>query len=171
MAENQSNKVQWDKLEWLTRLQICQQGASAEDGLLHTYITIFVAIEAIISAVGFGVLQLNTAGFIVVSSFGILIAFLWLVVTRKRSEAVDRWDTLLYGLWKEVDSTLCQSIEKKALSGFVKHYEGSHKRYSEEGFGNSLIIFKSGRMWITVFVPILLIVLWVGAIIWKLVDC
>ena len=76
-----SNDNEWQNLDWVEKLQICQQGIAHEDSLLHTYVTIFIAIEALFFVLVFS-LDLPSWLLLVISLFAIIVSILFIYYFR-----------------------------------------------------------------------------------------
>jgi len=174
-----SEDSEWRKLIWKEKVQICQQCISGEDSLLISYVVIFVGVEAILAAVVLGnILSLSFDK--TIAALGILLAVIFALVCKQRSDLIDRWGTILYELWNELpaDEELNKNENLPRLSGkalikakdIAKDYEGCVERLKG---GWKVIIFgyppcreackfwlKSARRLTIVFCPILVIVTW-----------
>ncbi|MBI2851302.1 MAG: hypothetical protein HYX80_09765 [Chloroflexi bacterium] len=166
---------EWQKLSWAEKLQICQSGEAQEDSLLHTYVTIFIAIEAMFFALVFG-LALSLSWLVVITILAILVAIWFMHVFYQRGKGVDRWGALLYGLYKDA-----------SMNEFKDYYYGCFKREELMGtkHGWFLIIFgwSDGKWWswfksftsarrvCVTYTPILVIIGWIVLILVKTLDC
>ena len=88
MADNKESV--WQSLEWARKVELCEHGIANEDSLLHTYMVIFIALEAMFFAIVFSV-ELWWWLNIVIAFLAILLAVVFIFILLRRGEAVDRW--------------------------------------------------------------------------------
>lgn len=175
MADN--NNGLWQKLGWEKRVTISQQGIAQEDSLLHTYVVLFIAVEAMLFATliakGWGDLWS-----IIIAVLGIGLAIIFMFILEKRGNAVDRWGEILSQLWGEAER-----------EEFANHYKGCVKRREirqkrcgkfwvfvgwrgkgKKRYGILRVLFgweghferfKSTRRLLVFFVPLIVMILWI----------
>lgn len=116
----------WNELTWFKKVQICEQGISNEDSLLSTYVTIYIAIQAMFFVIA---LSLDYWWWfpVVIAFLAFFVSVLFIRLFLIRGDAVDRWSEILAGLWtQEVSSTL--SDKEKGVSELAQYYEGAVER-------------------------------------------
>jgi len=184
-----SKDNEWQKLSWAEKVQICQQRIAQEDSLLIAYVIIFIAIQAMFLAV---ILSSNIVmpcwlG-ITIPSLGILVAINFALVCKRRGDMVDRWSVVFYSLWKKVprDEVIATSITLKGKQLVVKakdigeDYKGCVERlkggWKPNFFGWGRVFdrlkfwLKSGRRLVTIFTPLLVIIMWVFIIVVRILG-
>jgi hypothetical protein len=163
------NKDGWQNLSWKEKVQICQQGAAHEDNLLSTYVTLFIAIEAMFFAF---VLSVNLVCWlnIIIAGLAIYFTLRFVRIFHKSGCKVDHWGKILYSLWTEVGDNDSDLLDiAKVYTGCV---DRSVKNWKNIIFGwgtrrEKLYYFFWGyaRRLITTFIPIIVIVSWIVVII------
>ncbi len=164
MADNKNSE--WQKLDWATKVQICEQGRASENHLLHTYVVIFIALEAMLFAImiakGWG-----HSWSIPIPILGMVFAVWFACLFVSRGIRVGRWEELLTNLWLEADK-----------SKLAEHYKGAVERRKRRvkhgiialflgwGWGR----FKSAHWVLVTVVPLAMFFLWVLVIIGSF-DC
>ena len=179
MMTSISEKSEWQKLSWKEKVQICQQDIAKEDSLLISYVVIFVGVEAILAAVVLGNI-LSPSFDKTIAALGILLAVIFALVCKRRSDLVDSWGAILYQLWNELpaDEELNRNENLPRLSGkavikakdIAEDCEGCVERL--KGGWKVIILgysprrkalkfwLKSARRLIIVLCPTLVIVMW-----------
>jgi hypothetical protein len=160
----------WRKLDWATKVKLCEQGRANENSLLHNYYVIFIAVETILFAAVFSIGYPRLwGGFI--GLLGLFLAILWAHVCELRGNAVDRWEEILASLWREIESS------ELGVSELADHYKGAVERRRKRRDGGRRAIFfwgwggirrfLSARWVFTSFIPFLVVCVWV----WVIVEC
>ena len=169
--------TKWQELSWAENIQICQQGEAQEDSLLHTYVTIFIALEGMFFTLVF-TLALSPYLLITIAIVAIVVTIGFIYFFYKRGKGIDAWGSRLYELFK-----------KEGMKEFEDYYYGCFKRKELIGrkwgwfhiiFGwgegkwwkrwNWFKSFKSARRAVTTYMPILVIMAWILILIIK-IDC
>ena len=152
----------WQSLNWEKRLAISEQGIANEDSLLHTYVIIFIALQAML----FGILIAKGWGqwwSALIAFIGIGIALWFMYLFENRGNTVDLWGEILYGLWGEAGK---QELAER-YKGCWRRRENRKKRCGRliniVGWGS---VFErkrygSARRVITTFMPLILVIVWI----------
>jgi hypothetical protein len=103
MTQNNTQHIDWKNLTWKEKMGICQKGISHEDSILLTYVTLFVAIEALFFAC---ILSANLIWWfnIIISLVAIVLTVRFVMTFYRRGYHVDLWGSLISELWNEVDT-------------------------------------------------------------------
>jgi len=177
-----SEDSEWRKLSWAEKVQICQQRIAQEDSLLIAYVVIFIGLEAIFFA------AMLSSNIVMpcwlgktVPALGILVAINFALVCKRRGDMVDRWSVVFYSLWKKVpdDEVIATSITLKGkqlvkakdigedYKGCVERLKGGWRGWKPNFFGWGRLFdrlkfwLKSGRRLVTIFTPLLVIIIWI----------
>jgi len=180
-----SEDSEWQKLSWAEKVQICQQRIAQEDSLLIAYVVIFIGIEAMFFAfmLSSNIVMPYWLGKII-PALGILVAINFALVCKRRGDMIDRWSVVFYSVWKKVpdDETIASICLNKNLVVKAKDigedYKGCVERLTGRWRGWKPIIFgwgrkrdrlkfclKSARRLVTIFTPILVIMIWIFILI------
>ncbi len=169
-----SEGSEWQKLTWAEKVQICQQGIANEDSWLHTYVVIFIALQAMFFAIVFN-LELHWGWLIVIAIVAISVAIWFIYKFYVRGDAVDRWGEIMHGLFEEVGK-----LELSAQPEFLKHYKGSPERRARKrkkcgwffvifGWGkNPWNWINSARRVLGTYTPLLVCFAWIFLVIYKI---
>ncbi len=164
----------WKDLDWEKKVQICQQFSADEDSWLHTYVVIFIALQAMFFTIALG-LKLPPEWVTTIAIVAILVAIWFIYIFYVRGNAVDRWGEIIYKLFMEVDQQ-----EFPAQPELLKHYKGSPERrgMKRKKCGWFYIIFgwgcnpwnwiKSARRVLGTYTPLLVCFAWIFIVIYKI---
>jgi hypothetical protein len=135
----------WHNLTWKEKMDICQQGVSQEDSLLSTYVTIYIALEAMFFAI---VLTLGLSWWLtlIIGLLALGVSFLFVRIFLRRGDAVDRWEEIMCNLWEQAANAAELPLEKNTCIEFVNHYKGSRERRNRGKWSN----FWGWRWWIKI---------------------
>jgi hypothetical protein len=184
-----NNDSEWQKLHWKEKIQICQQRIGQEDSLMIAYVVIFIGLETVFTTIFLSRI-LPCCFNVAVASLGVLMAIIFMLVCKRRGDMVDRWSVVFYSLWQKVpdDEVIATSKTYKDKNLVVKakdigeDYKGCVERLKGSWKGWKPIFFGWGRVsdrmcfwltsWhrlVTVFAPILIILMWV-LLLYRILD-
>lgn len=121
----EDNPVDWQKLDWQVKMQICQRGMVHEESLLNTYVTLFIAVEAMFFAFVLGVNLVNWLN-IIIAIIGILVTIRFAKTFYDRGKQVDLWGALIYNLLQKIDA------DNHTLLQITDRYEGCSVRITKD---------------------------------------
>jgi hypothetical protein len=135
MADSDNRRDTWQFLSWQEKMTICQQSVSQEDSLLSTYVTIYLAIEAMFFAIVLTT-SISMCLTIIVGLIAIGVSYLFIQAFLRRGDAVDRWEVIIRELWSQA----CQSAETTTdldmCQEMMEHYTGSLGRRARKRWAN-----------------------------------
>ena len=168
MTDSKVNNNKWQNLNWEKKVQICQQGIANQDSLLHTYVVIFIALQAMLFVAVF------SEGWgqwwsIPIAVMAIGLAILFARLFELRGNAVDRWGEILYALWDEAGESELAAYHKGSV-------EKRERR--REKFGRFLIFkgwglfgrFNSARWMLITLMPSVLVVVWILMMVMSFIN-
>jgi hypothetical protein len=180
----ESNNSVWQNLEWEKKVSICNQGISAEDGLLLNLVIMFIAFEAILFTIFIGV-GWGQYWSIVLAFLGIGVIILYMYLFEKRGKWVDHWGEILFSLWKDagdegITNNYLGCVERinkrkekygwwKVMFGWCEKVDNEERFKRVKYFISWFRCFNSTRRLLTTFIPLILIIIWVLVMVLSLV--
>lgn len=121
---------------------------SMENSLLQSYRMLFIALETVLFAAVFALLQLQLQlpegiGVLVIGVVGLVVGVMWIIVCHAKGRDVDKWRT-----------RLLEETSQGDLQGYFSYMES----------GLDLAGGKLARYWFNWIMPILIMGLWVWII-------